>query len=149
VDIVGADKLRYSLWEAIPMGARMIVDVITVIFSGVVGMIQGVIAPDITGPVGIIAATGEVARSGLIALMQFTALLSIQLAIFNLLPFPGLDGGRLAFIALEALRGGKRVTPEREGFIHLVGMAILVGLLLVVSYQDVARLLSGQPILSP
>jgi len=149
VDIVGADKLRYSLWEAIPMGARMIVDVITVIFSGVVGMIQGVIAPDITGPVGIIAATGEVARSGLIALMQFTALLSIQLAIFNLLPFPGLDGGRLAFIALEALRGGKRVPPEREGFIHLVGMAILVGLLLVVSYQDVARLLSGQPILSP
>jgi regulator of sigma E protease len=149
VDIVGADKLRYSLWEAIPMAARMIVDVIAAIFSGVVGMIQGVIAPDITGPVGIVAATGEIAKSGLIALTQFTAFLSIQLAIFNLLPFPGLDGGRLAFIALEALRGGKRVTPEREGFIHLVGMAILVGLLLIVSYQDVARLLSGQPILPP
>jgi regulator of sigma E protease len=149
VDVVGTDKLRYSLWEAIPMAARMIVDVIAAIFSGVVGMIQGVIAPDITGPVGIVAATGEVAKSGLTALTQFTAFLSIQLAILNLLPFPGLDGGRLAFIALEALRGGKRVAPEREGFIHLVGLVILVGLMLIVSYQDVARLLSGQPILPP
>ena len=149
VDIVGADKLRYSLWEAIPMAGRMIVDVIAAIFSGLAGMIQGVIAPDIAGPIGIAAVTGEIAKSGLIALTQFTAFLSIQLAIFNLLPFPGLDGGRLAFIALEALRGGKRVTPEKEGFIHLVGLAILIGLMLIVSYQDIARLLSGQPILPP
>jgi len=149
VDIVGADKLRYSLWETIPMAGRMIVDVIAAIFSGLAGMIQGVIDPDIAGPIGIAAATGEVAKSGLIALTQFTAFLSIQLAIFNLLPFPGLDGGRLAFIALEALRGGKRMAPEKEGLIHLVGLAILIGLMLIVSYQDVARLLSGQPILPP
>lgn len=149
VDIVGTDKLRYSLWEAIPIAGRMIGDVVAAIFSGVAGMIQGVIAPDITGPIGIAAVTAEVAKSGLVALMQFTAFLSIQLAIVNLLPFPGLDGGRLAFIALEALRGGKRVAPEKEGFIHLVGLVILVGLMLIVSYQDVARLLSGQPILSP
>ncbi len=149
VDIVGADKLRYSLGEAIPMAVRMTGDVIVAIISGVVGMIQGVIAPDIRGPVGIAAATGEIARSGLVALTQFTAFLSIQLAIFNLLPFPGLDGGRLAFIALEALRGGKRVAPEKEGLVHLVGLVILIGLMLIVSYQDIARLLSGQPILPP
>ena len=149
VDIVGADKLRYSLWEAIPMAGRMVGDVIATIFFGVAGMIQGVIAPDITGPIGIAAVTSEIAKSGLVVLMRFTAFLSIQLAIFNLLPFPGLDGGRLAFIALEALRGGKRVTPEKEGFIHLVGLAILIGLMLIVSYQDIARLLSGQPILPP
>jgi regulator of sigma E protease len=149
VDVVGTDKLRYSLWEAIPMAAGLTGDVVLSIFSGVVGMIQGVIAPDIRGPVGIAAVASEMARSGLVTLMQFTAFFSINLAIFNLLPFPGLDGGRLAFIALEALRGGKRMTPEREGLIHLVGLAILVGLLLIVSYQDVARLLSGQPILSP
>jgi regulator of sigma E protease len=149
VDIVRADKLRYSLGEAIPMAGRMIVEVIAAIFSGVAGMIQGVIAPDIRGPVGIAAVTGEIAKSGLVALMQFTAYLSIQLAIVNLLPFPGLDGGRLVFIALEALRGGKRVPPEKEGLFHLVGLVIMVGLLLIVSYQDVARLLSGQPILPP
>lgn len=149
VDVVGTDKLRYSLWEAVPMAGRMVVDVIGAIFAGVVGMIQGVIAPDIRGPVGIAAATGEIARSGLLALTQFTAFLSIQLGILNLLPFPGLDGGRLAFIALEALRGGKRVAPEKEGFFHLVGLLILVGLLLIVSYRDIALLLSGQPILPP
>ena len=149
VDIVGTDKLRYSLGETIPIAGRMIVGVISAIFSGVAGMIQGVIAPDIAGPIGIAAVTGEVAKAGLIALTQFTAFLSIQLAIFNLLPFPGLDGGRLAFIALEALRGGKRVAPEKEGLFHLVGLAILIGLMLIVSYQDVARLLNGQPILSP
>jgi len=149
VDVVGVDKLHYSLGEAIPIAGRMVADVIAAIFSGVAGMIQGVIAPDIRGPVGIAAVTGEVAKSGLVALMQFTAYLSIQLAIVNLLPFPGLDGGRLAFIALEALRGGKRVAPEKEGLFHLVGLVILVGLLLIVSYQDVARLLSGQPILPP
>jgi regulator of sigma E protease len=149
VDIVGTDKLRYSLWEAIPMAGRMIGNVIVAIFAGVAGMIQGVVAPDIAGPIGIAAATGEIAKSGLIALMQFTAFLSIQLAILNLLPFPGLDGGRLAFIALEALRGGKRVTPEKEGLIHLIGLVILVSLMLIVSYQDIARLMSGQSLLSP
>ncbi|MBC8248831.1 MAG: RIP metalloprotease RseP [Anaerolineales bacterium] len=149
VDVVGTDKLRYPFWEAIPMAARMTRDVIMAIFSGVASMIQGVIAPDIRGPVGIAAVTGEIAKSGLVALTQFTAFLSIQLAILNLLPFPGLDGGRLAFIALEALRRGKRVAPEKEGLIHLVGLVILMGLLLIVSYQDVVRLLSGQPILPP
>jgi regulator of sigma E protease len=149
VDIVGTDKLRYSLWEAIPMSARMVGDVFLAVFSGVASMIQGAIAPDIRGPVGIAAVTGEIAKSGLVALMQFTAFLSIQLAIFNLIPFPALDGGRLAFIALEALRGGKRVTPEKEGLIHLVGLVILMSLLLVVSYQDIVRLLSGRPILPP
>jgi regulator of sigma E protease len=149
VDIAGTDKLRYSLWEAIPMAARTTGDVFLAIFSGVASMIQGVIAPDVRGPVGIAAATGEIAKSGLVALTQFTAFLSIQLAIFNLIPFPALDGGRLAFIALEALRGGKRVAPEKEGLFHLVGLVILIGLMLIVSYNDVVRLLSGQPVLPP
>ncbi|MBM4466713.1 MAG: RIP metalloprotease RseP [Chloroflexi bacterium] len=149
VDIVGTDKLRYSLWETIPMAGRMIGNVVLAIFSGVASMIQGVIAPDIMGPVGIAAVTGEIAKSGLVALTQFTAFLSIQLAILNLLPFPGLDGGRLAFVAFEALRRGKRVSPEKEGLIHLVGLVILIGLMLIVSYQDVVRLLSSQPILPP
>jgi len=95
------------------------------------------------------AVTGEIAKSGLVALMQFTAFLSVNLAIFNLVPFPALDGGRLAFVAFEALRRGKRVAPEKEGFIHLVGLVILIGLMLIVSYHDIVRLLSGQPILSP
>jgi regulator of sigma E protease len=149
VDIAGTDKLRYSLWEAVPLGARLTGDVFLAIFSGVARMIRGDIAPDLTGPVGIAAATGEIAKSGLVYLMQFTAFLSVNLAIFNLIPFPALDGGRLAFVAFEALRRGKRVSPEKEGLIHLVGLAILIGLMLIVSYNDIVRLLSGQPILPP
>ena len=150
VDIVGTEKLRYPLWEAIPMGATETVNVFLAIFSGIAQIIQGTIAVDvITGPVGIAQATGEIARSGLVALMYFVSYISIQLAIFNLIPFPALDGGRLAFIALETLRGGKRVTPEKEGLIHLVGLIILIGLMLIVSYNDVVRVLSGQPVLPP
>lgn len=149
VDVVGTDTLRYSLWEAIPLAAGATGDVFRAIFSGVARMIQGAIAPDIRGPVGMAAVTGEIAKSGLVALMQFTAFLSVNLAIFNLVPFPALDGGRLAFVAFEALRRGKRVAPEKEGFIHLVGLVILIGLMLIVSYHDIVRLLSGQPILSP
>lgn len=149
VDVAGTDKLRYSFWEAVPLGARLTGNTFLAIFSGVASMIQGSIAADVRGPVGIAAATGEIAKSGLVALAQFTAYLSVQLAIFNLIPFPALDGGRLAFIGLEALRGGKRVAPEKEGLIHLMGLVILIGLMLVVSYNDIVRLLSGQAILSP
>lgn len=149
VDIVGTDKLRYPLWQAIPMGARATGNIFLAIFFGVAHMIQGNITPELTGPVGIAAATGEVAKSGLVYLMQFVAFLSVNLAIFNLIPFPALDGGRLAFVVFEALRRGKRVSPEKEGLIHLVGLAILIGLMLIVSYNDIVRLLSGQSILPP
>ena len=100
------------------------------------------------GPVGIFQFTGEVAqRGGPVALLQLLALLSLNLAIVNLLPFPALDGGRLVFVALEWLRGGKKIDPQKEGLVHLVGLAILLGLMLIISYFDVARLIAGQPIL--
>ena len=100
------------------------------------------------GPVGIYQFTGEVAqRGGPIALLQLLALLSLNLAIVNLLPFPALDGGRLVFVVLEWLRGGKKIDPQKEGLVHLVGLAILLGLMLIISYFDVLRLIAGQPIL--
>ena len=100
------------------------------------------------GPVGIFLVTGEVAqRGGPVALLQLLALLSLNLAIVNLLPFPALDGGRLVFVALEWLRGGKKIDPQKEGLVHLVGLAILLGLMLIISYFDVLRLIAGQPIL--
>ena len=100
------------------------------------------------GPVGIYQFTGEVAqRGGPIALLQLLALLSLNLAIVNLLPFPALDGGRLVFVVLEWLRGGKKIDPQKEGLVHLVGLAILLGMMLIISYFDVLRLIAGQPIL--
>jgi len=86
----------------------------------------------------------KMAETGPTNLVLFTAALSLGLAIINLLPFPGLDGGRLLFVILEALRGGRRVDPRREALIHLIGMTILIGLMLVISYFDILRILSKE-----
>jgi regulator of sigma E protease len=99
------------------------------------------------GPVGMYQVTGEVAqRGGLLALLELLGLLSLNLAVVNLLPFPALDGGRLVFVVLEWIRGGKKIDPQKEGLVHLVGIAVLLGLMLIISYFDVLRLISGQSI---
>ncbi|HQJ52628.1 MAG TPA: site-2 protease family protein, partial [Anaerolineae bacterium] len=59
-------------------------------------------------------------------------------------PIPALDGGRIAFILLEKLRGGKRLAPQKEGLVHLIGLLVLIGLMLLVSYYDVLRIFHGQ-----
>lgn len=112
------------------------------LFSGAVP------ANALVGPIGIYQFTGEVAeRGGPLGLLYLLALLSLNLAVVNLLPFPALDGGHLVFIALEIMRGGKKLDPQKEGLVHLVGLAILLGLMVIISYFDVLRLIAGQPIL--
>jgi regulator of sigma E protease len=94
--------------------------------------------------VGIAQATGEVAKqAGWAALLQFAALLSINLAIVNILPLPMLDGGRVMFVILEILRRGKRVAPEKEAMVHFVGFVVLISLVVVISYFDVTRIIHG------
>jgi regulator of sigma E protease len=141
--------LQMSLVEAPLKAAQdmwMVVASIPTMFSQL--FTGSIPANAFVGPVGIYQFTGEVAqRGGPLALLQLLALLSLNLAIVNLLPFPALDGGRLVFIALEILRGGKKIDPQKEGLVHLVGLAILLGLMLIISYFDVLRLNAGQPIL--
>jgi regulator of sigma E protease len=98
----------------------------------------------VVGPVGIagIAATamGQTARTGeLFWLLNLFAAISLALAITNLLPLPALDGGRLIFIILEAIRH-KRVSPEREAIVHFVGMMVLLALMVLITIQDLGRL---------
>jgi regulator of sigma E protease len=131
-------KAAQNMWTVVVSIPTMVGQV----FAGSAG------ANAFVGPVGIYQFTGEVAqRGGPIALLQLLALLSLNLAIVNLLPFPALDGGRLVFVVLEWLRGGKKIDPQKEGLVHLVGLAILLGLMLIISYFDVLRLIAGQPIL--
>lgn len=92
----------------------------------------------LSGPVGIYASTDAVAKSGIYYLMKWAGLLSINLGIMNLLPFPALDGGRLTFFAVEALRG-KPIDRQKEGFIHFIGFALLMLLMLVVTWNDIQR----------
>jgi len=99
---------------------------------------------NVTGPVGIAQMTGEIAKAGISPLLEFAAFFSINLAILNILPLPALDGGRIAFVLLEWARRGKRVSPKTEGLVHFIGFAILIAAILVVTYQDVLRIISGE-----
>ena len=101
-----------------------------------------------TGPVGIGQLTGEVAQeSGLNGLLRLMALLGISLFMINLLPLPALDGGRLLFVFIELLRGGRRVAPEREALVHAAGMIVLLTFLVIISFFDIQRIFSGGSIL--
>ena len=88
--------------------------------------------------------TGEVARSGIAALVFWTALLSMSLAIMNILPLPALDGGRIAFVLLELARRGRRVPPKTEALVHMVGFALIMGGIVAISIGDIQRILSGR-----
>lgn len=93
---------------------------------------------DLAGPVGIFKMTGDMAAQGLGTLLIWTGLLSINLAVFNILPIPALDGGRIVFLLIEALRG-KPVDPHKESMVHLIGFALLMLLMIAVTYNDVLR----------
>lgn len=91
---------------------------------------------NLSGPVGIYEYTGKAVESGIFIAMQWMALLSINLGIFNLVPLPALDGGRLTFIAVEAVRG-KPIDPHKEGMVHFIGFALLMLLMIVVTWNDI------------
>ena len=134
-------------WKAIPMGVREVLETLGIFKNAIITMIIGVAPVAVAGPVGIAQMTGEVARAGFSPLLQFAAFLSINLAIINMLPIPALDGGRIVFVLLEWVRRGKRVSPRVEGVIHMVGFAMLIGLILIVTYQDIIRIVSGGSLL--
>jgi regulator of sigma E protease len=87
--------------------------------------------------------TAEVAKAGFIPLIIFTALISLNLGIINLLPLPALDGGRIVFILLELARRGKRVSPKVEHLVNTVGFALLILIMCLVTYLDIARIIGG------
>ncbi len=98
-----------------------------------------------SGPIGIARTTGEVVeQAGWLRLIELAALLSINLAIINILPLPMLDGGRIVFVLLEIVRRGKRISPEKEGLVHMTGFALLITFVIVVSYFDIIKAISGE-----
>ncbi len=97
---------------------------------------------DVAGPIGIAQVTGTAVRFGVKAVLEFVSILSLNLAVLNILPFPALDGGRLAFVFLEKILG-RKVRPAFERSTHQVGMMILFALILLVSVHDILRLARG------
>jgi len=143
IAIVATGLVKYpwyiSIWEGFKTTIFLVWYIIVAFYELIKGLIfgQGVSA-DVAGPVGIAVFTGQVARMGFVYLMQFTALLSINLAIINFLPFPALDGGRVLFLIIEKIKGSP-VKREIENVIHNVGFSLLMVLVLIVTFRDVAR----------
>ncbi len=98
------------------------------------------VSADLSGPVGIAVLTGKVARLGFVYILQFAAMLSLNLAFINAIPFPALDGGRLLFFAIEKIKG-KPVSKKAENMAHTIGFFILLGLILLVTVRDIGHLI--------
>ncbi|MCX8130090.1 MAG: RIP metalloprotease RseP [Clostridia bacterium] len=101
-----------------------------------------------SGPVGIVSTIGDIVEMSptladrILGLMQITAFISINLGLFNLIPFPALDGSKLVILAIEGIRR-KAIPPEREAFISLIGLALLIMLMIYATYNDIVRLAGG------
>ena len=137
-----------ALWDAIPASVTATWDLLVLLKQTVGGMISHGAAPQLSGPVGIAQMTGEISRDGgFIGWLTVGILLSVNLAIINILPFPMLDGGRIVFVVIEWLRRGKRIPAEKENLVHLVGLVILVGGIAAITVNDVSRIIEGVSIL--
>jgi len=142
VELIDVGTVRYPWYLAPLRGIETTVVVIGNIcvsfWQLIVGLFMGQVAPEVSGPVGIAVVTSQAVKIGFRYLIEFTALLSLNLAVLNAIPFPALDGGRFLFLIIEALRG-RAVSRKIEGIAHQVGFAVLMLLILAVTYRDLVR----------
>lgn len=139
------EKEQYSFIHAVGKGWTSTWDSLVLARNQILMIFKGGGGPDVAGPVGLGQATGDIVKeSGWLPLLEFAALLSINLAIINILPLPMLDGGRIAFVLIEIARRGRRIAPEKEAIVHLIGLALILTLAAVVTYVDVARIIGGR-----
>lgn len=137
-----------GFFEAWGTGVERTRDTFILSYNAVRSWMAGGDDLQINGPVGLAQGTGEVVReAGWIRLIELAALISLSLGIMNLLPIPGLDGGRIVFVLLEMARRGNRISPEKEGLVHLTGFALLITAAVVIGYFDVVRVIEGESVL--
>ncbi|MEE3014997.1 MAG: site-2 protease family protein [Chloroflexota bacterium] len=141
-------KRGEPIWEAVPNSFVNTWEMLILVKQSIWGSFGEGSAPEFSGPIGIAQVTGEITRDGgLIGWLGVGILLSINLAILNVLPIPMLDGGRLLFVGLEWVRRGKKIPAKKEGMVHLIGFAVLMGGVFLVSVNDISRLIDGRSLL--
>lgn len=143
ISIVETGLVSYPWYMAIYEGFKTTFIMLWLILVAFYELFKGLIlghglSADVAGPIGIATLSGQMARMGISYLIQFTAVLSINLAIINFLPFPALDGGRVLFLIIEKIKGSP-VKREVEAVIHNIGFALLMLLVVVVTFRDVAK----------
>jgi regulator of sigma E protease len=130
---------RYGFVDAVSESGKAYKNLFTMILTGFKQMISGeVSAKEISGPVGIVKIVGQATQGGMGILFWLTALLSINIGFFNLLPFPALDGGRIIFIILEVI--GLKINKRFEEKFHMVGMMVLFGLIIMITFNDILNI---------
>lgn len=135
--------VSYPLGQAVVRGAELTWNYFKLTLIGFAEIIRQLftsekVSGDVAGPIGIAVLSGQFAQMGLSAFLQFMAILSINLAIINALPIPALDGGRIMFLAIEAIRG-KKVRAHIEQYSHAIGFALLLALMLMATVNDLVK----------
>ncbi len=146
IAMAATGMVKLTFFSAIWEGMRGAIFYLWAIILGFLGLIKSLfisepITAQLAGPIGIADLTGRFARMGFTYLLQFAALLSLNLAVINILPFPALDGGRLLFLLIEKIKGSP-VKKEVENAIHNLGFMLLMLLVLFVTFKDIARFFS-------
>ena len=148
LDDVTIVKRSEPIWEAIPNSFVNTWEMLVLVKQALGGAFGEGSSPEFSGPIGIAQITGEITRDGgWVGWLGVGILLSINLAILNVLPIPMLDGGRIFFVVLEWARRGKKIPAHREGMVHLIGFALLMGGIVLVSVNDIGRLIDGRSFL--
>lgn len=130
-----------SVWLGIKSSFIVTWEIIKGFFELIKNLLTaGKVPQEVAGPVGIAVLAGQAVNLGFIYLLQLVALISLNLAVLNLIPFPALDGGRLLFLGIEKIKGSK-VNPKIENAIHSVGMILLLTLVALITYRDILKLL--------
>ena len=134
---------RYTLGESIRYSGAYMVSTVQLMLDSLRGLFfHGEGVDKVTGTVGIIAVVSEYAREGMGEILWLMFVISLNLGIVNLLPLPALDGGRLVFLIVEAIRR-KPIPPEKEGLVHGIGLALVFGLFILLTFHDIYRLVVG------
>jgi regulator of sigma E protease len=115
-------------------------EMVRALLGGLLGVLSGNPNSGVVGPLGIVAETGRAAQEGAFRLLELMVSINLSLALFNLLPIPALDGGRILLLFFSRFL---RIPPEREAMVHYLGFLFLILLVILVTFQDLRRLLGG------
>lgn len=145
VGLIGISSVKLPFFPAIYYGFKDMVltskNVVVALYLIIVGLFRtGKVSEAISGPVGIFHITGQAVKLGFIYIIQLAALLSINLAIINILPFPGLDGSRALILGLEGIFRKKVLRDELESGLHMIGFIVLIALILLVTFRDILQI---------
>ena len=141
--VFGVENQRLNPFLTLFNSAKTVVNWFILTALGLLYIILGKVPAEVAGPLGIAQIAGQAAQLGFLNLLMFSAVVSVSLALFNLLPIPVLDGGYLLLFLYEKIRG-KPLEPEKVGWVYFIGIILIFSLAIFATYQDIIRIVVGE-----